>query len=338
MPRLLPLALLLTGCLGNDNFTHTTVHDDGSLERVITITDNDSTIITKNVFGINEQNGWTAERIPAENDSSSYPNKQTSIRFTRTFESADQANEAMDASPDALFKIKSEYQITNHWLFTDLLYRDTYAATIRFTYVHPDSFFTQNDYDFINRQRKGGPRNTGDSLRQRLFDSKFEEYIERGFFEEVYALTLSLMKENRMEGRWLDSVRRHKDLLHQSLMTGDFNPEILQSVLTQNLKVPVRFSLSDIARLEALDRIFFGLFDRFGHSIRMPHGIVDSNADSTAGRVAFWKPQGNLVKDFTMQVQSRHVNYTGAFIVIVLLAALMFLMRRVVFRARGKAL
>lgn len=299
--------LLLSGCLGKDYHTHTTVFEDGSLERTISTQGGDSALLTSNHFGVTAKRGWVTE-FKAMPDSIS--EKRASVKFTRKFNSVQEANDALHADPEALFKIKSEFQTTTNWFYTYLTYSDTYEATMTFRNVKPDDFFTEEDYAFMNERRKKGVRTSSDSGKQRIFDEKFEDYIARGFFEDVFEITNNILMSRPSGVQWVDSTSKHKGEIFRYVTTHDFDASYFEKYLADTLRIPVLFSTEDLKRYRNLDQHFFALFDKFGHSIEMPYEIVDSNADSIVGtRYAVWKPQGNLVKAFTMQTKSRKTNH-----------------------------
>ncbi len=316
--------IFLSGCLGNDYHTHTTVYDDGSIERQISTQDSDSSFLLNNMFGASEKTGWTAEMLPVvaeQPDSNAIGKPEYNFTFGKRFASAQESNEYTLAS-EALFKIKSEFKASFRWFYSDITYSDTYVATIRFNHVNPDDFFTTEDYAFMNRTRTAKVPTREDSIYRRTLDEKFETYFERGYFEEVFDILIQALEKNNIGKTWLDTTRKNKDWLFRSLAVRDFNIDYLQTLLADSLKVPVRFDAEDEAKFEGLDeKHFFALFDRFEHSITMPSDIIESTADSIAGPNAFWFKQGNLVKDFTMTAQSRQMNYWAIMITVFLFAA-----------------
>ncbi len=316
--------IFLTGCLGNDYHTHTTVNEDGTLERMISTQDSDSSLLLNNMFGASEKTGWTAEMLPVvaeQPDSNAVGKPEYNFTFRKRFSSAEEANEYTLAS-EALFKIKSEFKTSFRWFYSDIIYSDTYMATIRFNHVSPDDFFNSEDYAFLNRSRATKALSHEDSLYNSALDAKFEKYFQRGMFEEVFDILMQTLEKKKLATSWLDTTRKNKEWLFRSLSAQDFRIDYLQTLLSDSLKIPVRLLPEDRNKFEGLDeKHFFALFDRFEHSIKMPADILESNADSVAGANAFWFKQGDLVKDFTMTAQSRQMNYWAIMITVFLFAA-----------------
>lgn len=317
--------LLLSGCFGKDYHTHTTVFEDGSLERTISTQDGDSALLTTNHFGISAKKGWITEFMALPD---SISEKRASIKFRRKFNSVQEANDAMHANPEALFKIKSEFQTTSNWFYTYLTYSDTYEATMAFRNIKPDDFFNEDDYAFMNEMRKNGIQTSSDSARQRIFDEKFEDYIARGFFEDVFEITNNILMSRPSGAKWTDSTSKNKEVIFRYVTTHDFDAHYFEKYLADTLQIPVRFSTEEHQRFRNLDQHFFALFDKFEHSIEMPYEIIDSNADSVVGnRYALWKPQGNLVKPFTMEAKARKTNHLAFLVSFAVLFVVVLLAR-----------
>ncbi len=315
----------LSGCLGNDYHTHTTVYTDGSIKRMISTTDPDSSILIKNMFGATKKMGWETDMQPlpaGEGDSSLQNRPEYLFTFTKHFVTTEEANQFTLAS-DAPFKIRSEFMTSFRWFYSDLTYSDTYVATIQFNHVNPDDFFTPEDYAFMNRIRATKVPTHEDSLYRRKVDVKLDAYFQRGLFEEIFDILMQTLEKKNLGASWLDTTRKNKEWLFRSLSKVEFHASFLQTLLADSLNVPVRLLPEEEAKFEGLDeKHFFALFDRFEHSIKMPADIVESNADSVAGPNAIWFKQGDLIKDFTMTAQSRQINYWAIMATVFLFAAI----------------
>src|SRR5690349_13376165 len=93
------------------------VHEDGSVDRTIVFAEADSGIVSENIFGISEKNGWETNVSTAPATTSDKSKKKT-ITFTKHFASVPDMNSEMNSSSDTLFKIRSEFEKKFRWFYT----------------------------------------------------------------------------------------------------------------------------------------------------------------------------------------------------------------------------
>lgn len=321
------VAVLLSGCLGNDYQTHTRVYDDGSIERTIKTISADSVIMQKNMFGATRQNAWQADMqlIPPQGKDTTSSGIRYAITWSKWFPTADAANRDAETS-QAPFRIQSSYATEFWWFYTDVTYIDTYKSTIRFDKVSPDDYFTSEDYAYMERVRAASVLSHEDSITSSVIEAKKEQYFARGLFEEIYAVLSAIISKRYTEPTVKATLETRKEWLFQSLATRDFDPAFLEQLLTDSMSIRMVFTPEEKQQFEILDeRHFFTLFDSFDHTIEMPSGIVDSNADSTSGNQAFWHTQGTLIKDLSMKATARTINYWAIIATIFIVTSLGFI-------------
>lgn len=309
--------------------TETVVHEDGSLEKTIILEKSDSATIRNNFFGISQEKGWelTVESDSSSESGSSNSNKDKLIlTFTKKFESAKAANEALSTSSDTLIGIRSDFETRFRWFYTYLKYSDTYKAMNRFGYASPDDFITQEDYAFIDRLPPEGSRiSSADSLYLKMLEDKvYEHYAGRAIIEENFHILDELIKRNQLDDRWLDTVNVYKMYFYHvakedtSTNMDDFAKEGFILKIADSLHIPLPYqqiqddyhALWKTYKMK-IDFMTYVSDGKYTNIIQMPGTILTTNADSIAGTTAFWHPPviKFMLKDYTMYAETRKINY-----------------------------
>jgi len=289
----------------------TLIHEDGSLAKTIEL-ETDS-VGAKNFIGIGASTNWqVASRV--KDTIKKTDDKKFIITYTKHFNSALEANKELATPSDTTFRIRSEFGKKFRWFYTYISYSDTYLAINRLK--HPTiNYFTQEDYAFIDRLPAEGKSITkADSLYlDGLNDKIFETYGTRAIFEEYYSRMVGLLDAGENKS-WIDTLHNHKQKLFESLK----NQKGIEDVASL-------FPISGISNIpiskEQLNQIEFEVETltnfastagngKYVHRIDMPGEVVNSNADSVAGKVAYWQPSATkfLLKDYKMFVESRQLN------------------------------
>lgn len=317
---------MLTAC-DHDISIHNDVHEDGSLERHVTLYESDSAAMNKNLFGITSEKGWTVNVNPIKS-SESDKDAKFNLTFSKQFNSVEEANSEMDLPIDSLFRISSTFSKENRWFYTYMSYSDTYRALNRFTYAPVDDYFTREDFAFIDRlPAEGKSISKGDSLYLVLLEEKiFDAYAPRTIFDEIFD---DLMRNVREQGGipgLEDTLMKKKDLIYRSLTSddgGDQLPDVLGQLnisLPENIRQAVDRKAKEVdQRAQFVSSAYSG---KYSHGISMPWTVIESNADSIAGNKLFWNPPviKFLLTDYTMHVTARKLN-----IVPVIVSALVIL-------------
>lgn len=293
----------------HDVAMETTVHDDGSLDKIITL-EGDSTKITKNHLGISEAAGW--KLVVTKKDSvEKKDDKKFVLTFSKHFQSSTEANQQLALPNDTLFRVTSTFEKKFRWFYTYLYYSDTYHAINRLS-LATENYFTEEDYAFIDRlPAEGRSISKADSLYlDRLNQKIYDFYGSRALFELYYSkLELLLKQENKTP--WLDTLKNHKETMYTMLMENDGVLNILE--IEGMSKLPL--TANQLSQLEAeietrVDFFSFATNGKYQHTINLPGNIVNTNADSVAGNSLYWRPSATkfLLKDFTLYGESRRLN------------------------------
>lgn len=309
--------LLLSGCEHNISVS-SDVHEDGSLDRTIVLHESDSNKIKNNIFGINESQDWDVVVEPSPKSSAEADkNPKMNITFKKHFPSVDVANSEMNNDTDTAVRIASSFEKRNRWFYTYMEYRDTYRALNLFNAVPKEQYFTREDFAFIDRlPAEGTAISSADSIYlARLNEKIFDFYGTRTIFEEFYQHLISTMRTHSVPSQWQDTVVRKKEQLYQRFVEVANNDGDFASVV-QDFKIPfpadakesMQRKTADIeARLEFLSEAYSG---KYVHTIKMPWGVIESNADSIVNNQLFWRPPvvKFLLSDFTMTATARKMN------------------------------
>lgn len=311
----------------HDVSMETTVHDDGSLDKIITL-EGDSTNILNNYMGIREATGW--KLVVTKKDSvKKKDEKKFVLTFSKHFQSSAEANEELALPNDTLFRVTSTFEKKFRWFYTYLYYADTYHAINRLSLATED-YFTEEDYAFIDRlPAEGSSISKADSLYlDRLNQKIFDFYGSRALFELYYSkLELLLKQENKTP--WLDTLKNHKETMYTKLMKNNGAMDLLEIEGMSNLPL----TANQLSQLEAeiesrVDFFSFATNGKYQHTINLPGNIVNTNADSVAGNSLYWRPSTTkfLLKDFTLYGESRRLNLWTVLVSIGVIVAAFLLM------------
>lgn len=284
----------------------TIVHGDGSLDKTIEL-ETDS-VGAKNLIGIGSSTNWQVttrlkDTIKKTDD------KKFITTYSKHFTSASEANKELATPSDITFRIRSEFDRRFRWFYTYISYSDTYLAINRLK--HPTiNYFTQEDYAFIDRlPAEGKSISKADSLYlDGLNDKIFETYATRAIFEEYYSQMVKVL-DGGANKSWIDTLQNHKEKLFESLK----NEKDMEGIASLFPNIPIsKEQLKQIEfEVETLtDFASAACNGKYVHRIDMPGEVVNSNADSVAGNVAYWQPSATkfLLKDYRMVVESRQLN------------------------------
>lgn len=330
------IAMLLNGCEQTVSIS-TTVHTDGSLDRVVVLHESDSSAATENMLGISEETGWDVTLEPDLKSTETDNKPDVNVTFRKHFASVEDANREMDSGNDTLFHIASTFKKQNRWFYTYLEYRDTYRSLNRFTTLPEKEYFTEEDFAFIDRlPAEGKPITKADSIYLSRLDEKiFDLYGARSIFEEFYTHLQESMREHNAPSNWEDTLTAKKEAVFQRFVADGGEDGLLS--LFDGLKIPfppaVRESVQQKAaeiekRTNFISTAYSG---EYVHSVTLPWAVVESNADSVAGNTLLWYPPviKFLLNDYTMSATSRKMNLWAVVVsaVIVCITLWLFLRR-----------
>lgn len=317
----------LSAC-GHNVSMETMVHEDGSLDKIIILEQEDT---TKNFMGIGSIQGWKVKIRTIEDSAKekSDAKKKWSVTYQKHFTSSEEANTELAGSSDTLFRVSSKFDTKFRWFYTYLYYADTYHTINRMAFP-PDDFMVQEDYAFIDRlPAEGQTISKADSfymaeLNKRIFDV----YGIRAIYEAHYDLDVKLIKESGLENRWLDTLTRHKENMYSHLVKHQDVPDDFMYKAMDSLGIPFPFDkmqnrYEELYKKEDAKTNFINHASagKYTHIINMPYQVIHSNADSVSGNRLVWNPPSIkfLLKDYTMYGEARKVNLWAFVVSVVVL-------------------
>lgn len=331
-------AMMLLASCDHNVTTETTVYPDGRLDKMLVFENTDS---THNIVGLQRQEGWTKTVAIKEAPEDKSKSGKYITTFRKSFASADEANRDLAATSDSLLRITSTFEKNFRWFYTHIKYSETIHA-VNNMQLKPDNFLVKEDFAFIDRlPAEGKPISKGDEfylseLNNRIYD----KYGMRAYFEEYYSLGRSLLQEQQLESKWLDTLDAHKEDLFRKLSSEekDVKDNYLRDAI-DSIGIPLdkaRFTESFAPRNKLFEQrlnfISKASEGKYKHIVHLPWEVIESNADSVAGTTVAWAPPSIkfLLKDYTMYSECRKPNYAVWALsgVLVLFTGYLFIRRR----------
>jgi hypothetical protein len=319
---------LLMGC-DRKVTIESVVHPDGVIDRTIVLTEVDSIEVSRNMFGLNEGNGWKVVAEPyveAPNDKVSKNEKQKyTIAFRQSFSSVEESNKVLSNSNDTLFSVTGTFEKKFRWFYTYLNFTDTYRAINRFGLAKPEDYFTQEDFSFINRMPAEGKSITKadsvylDQLNKKIFD----QFAMQSIYNEHFNLMLDVMRTARIDQKYIESYMKQKGFMFSILTKKEndnvFSDDAFMHQVMDSLHVDFPYdkivdnykdrSKEIKSRLEFMSEA--GFSSKYTHIIKMPWDVIATNADSINGTTLIFQPLALkfLLRDYTLHASSRKLNY-----------------------------
>lgn len=335
------LLACLTGCEHNIS-VGSTVYEDGSIDRTITLHNTDPVKAEKNLFGIGKSHGWDVVMGPPSKPApEGEKTAEVNITFKKHFPTVEDANRDMDTEQaDTTFHIASSFKKENRWFYTYIEYREAYRPLNRFNAISKHKYFTKEDFAFIDRlPAEGTSINSADSLYlARLNEKIFDVYGARTVFEEFYQHMVNTLREYDVPRQWTDTVARKKEEIYQrfvqvgNLEDGDFLSIIddLRVPLPSAARASMTRKTDDMERrLEFISEAYSG---KYVHTLKVPWTVVASNADTVINNELVWRPPvvKFLFNDYTMSVTSRKMNTWAVVVsaVVLCVTVLLFVYKR----------
>lgn len=325
--------VLFTSC-ENPISMKTKVHEDGSLDKTIILEKTNDFRAEKNMFGINQDKGWTVNSIKLSDSAQRYR-----IEFTKSFKSAEEANLELDNKSDSLFRIQSTFEKKFRWFYTYITYTETFKAINRFNLVSADDYFNQEDHSFIDRlPGEGKSISKADSIYMETLNQKIaERFVNMAILEEQLEILKEVMGRNGIDKQWEDSLKKEKELIYNIIDEDKGNPRLAEKIAdTLKIPLPQPQASGDFKELSKdfnsrLSFMGFANDGQYVNEVEMPWTITNSNADSAYNNTLVWRPLATkfAFKDYTMVAEARKLNLWAVVIsCIFLLVAIYFVVKK----------
>lgn len=319
--------LALTSCEHSVQMK-TDVHEDGSLDKTITLISKDKQLEENNCLGIGSKNEWNVLIDSVSKNSTakdSTKEKRYQYTFKKSFSSAEKSNSELATPSDSLFRITSRFERQFRWFYTYYSYSDTYHAINRFT-LSVDDYLTPADFQFIqNLPAEGKPISKADSLfLNKLNERIFDDYGGRAYFDDYFQVLVDLanpsQKQNLLTQREaiFQSLNKKKDIVD------DFLPTLADSLGIYIDKKSEDYKKRKKDVENKFEFISWATEGKYKHIVAMPGKLVSHNADSVSGSEFYWAPPylKFAFRDYTMYAKTRKPNlWAWAISIVILIGA-----------------
>ena len=328
-----------------DYHVTTTVHPDGSIDRVIKVFRNDSGSFDSGSMYIPDGEGWartTEWETKIENETDTI--RKFVLTAKKHFKNYRELNS--DLSGDSLkpgnIRIETKLEKKFRWFYTDILFTETYKKCYPFDHFPPNDFlseseieFSLNSDSFIYSPEKEYFVKTSsleqipvltkqDSLKaeeiEKELEVKFNTWMAKNAFEEFSQIVSASLKETNKELE--EKFQERRDSIYQLV---NFE-KLMNSEEDELIELSIR-TVADLLEIEP-DRIYnskkneFDLFfeklsniykpadDSFVNTILMPGELLTSNAQKIEENVCTWEVRFEkfFINDFEMFAESRMIN------------------------------
>lgn len=329
----------LTMSCENPMTFRTKVNADGSLDKSITFEKAEAKVATDNIFGISERKAWGIRKEMVENPTKKENTEKYRIEFNKHFASADEMNKELDNSVDSLFHVHSHFDRTFRWFYTYIRYSETIRPLNRFKLISPRDFFNQEDSLFIQRlPAEGKPISKADSLYLQVLNEKINDrFVTLALFKETFGILEIIVQKEAPHQKWRDALLKNWELVYKLIEKdqGDFKDIATKVFDTLSIPIPKQKAIADFNSLskDLGSRTNFMSFARDGKYLNvfeMPWEIIDSNADSVAGKNLYWRPIVNkfAFSSYEMYAECREINWWAMAISVAIIGATLLLLWR----------
>jgi hypothetical protein len=336
------LAVLLPGCLEVE--TTVRVNSDGTIHRTVEIT-GDSTALAEGSYPLALHGPWSMN-LQREDP------RKFHLKAERTFASADELNDAIGGEPGRTIQLRARLERTFLWFTTTFRYEETFVRFYPFDAVPITDYVSDREIDlYLRHEMEEEPYQTpGDSLALDDASDRFEEWEKRSRFEAFFAELLRGAERAGTPELTTERLAGAKEELYRRCF-GDGEPTRAGQLIESAGAV---LGTRSVQRAVEANRDGFDAFDRkmsfledvattgFTTRVEMPGLITDTNAPALEGTTVSWSDFKAYcyVRDYTMWVESRMINWWAIILTGVVVLALvglfsLFAVRRKPLAARA---
>jgi hypothetical protein len=325
---LLALSFFLSSC--REISVKTTVNEDGSFTRLITLR-GDSSEVVKLDLPYPVDSSWLREIHRDTSDSSVFI-----CTHTKTYNNDDALNKDIQNDTSWRKQIKRDVSISKRFMFfySFITYRQVYKAANSLSLNYKE-YISQEDLLWLNDEKTA--TNKKDSLCADSADARLEKYFGNALVPEIiHALDEGLRKLNIPQLADIDLTIFRDSIAANALSwtSGSFEnsidalevwtgkPEVSQ---LHDIKPSIFENLEQ--KNEFFDKLIFE--ESYNLEIQMPGLITKTNSTRMLGNTVIWKiePFTFFFEDYEMSVESRVINYwafvlSGIIILLLLIATI----------------
>jgi len=305
--------LLLSSC--REITIKTTIHEDGSFTRVLTIQSDDSASVYTRDLPYPVDNSWTKEY---SYDSTNHDKPHTLI-YTKTFPDSNVLNEEIQSDTGWRKNLVRAVQIEKRFgfFYSYLSFNETVKAANPFTEIDYHDYFSDRDIQLLNGTL---PLKTKkDSVQYDKAEEAMEQFLAEAISTEIISELEKGIRKLNLPSLNPDEVIKFKDSINYNVEDFDFenissfidyyanwtgNPEVeklkeLSPPLFQEMDKKMDLFM-DILMMESYIQV-----------IELPGLLTETNSIHPVGNKVSWKiePASFLFEDFSITAESRIVNY-----------------------------
>ena len=330
---LLITGFILSSC--REITVKTTINNDGSFTRVVTITGDSADVIKTNLpYPIDSS--WAKEFARDTSDSTVFI-----CTYTRSFKNADALNTEIQNDTSWRRQIKRDVEISKRFMFfySFITYRQVYKAANSLSENY-HKYISQEDLLWITGVKI--PQNKKDSIRKDSADAMLDKYFKNALVPEIIStLEKGLSQLNDPRVKDID-VSMYRDSIAANVMKwsdGKFevsidalviwsgNPELAR---LHDIEPPIFQDLDDMNTF--LGTLIFS--EKYTLEAEMPGLITETNSTVMHGNTVSWAigTMSFFFEDYEMTVESRVVNYwafivSGIVVLLLLIAVIVKIFR-----------
>lgn len=305
--------LVLSAC--HEITVQTVINKDGTFTRFVIVKGDDSTSVFDAQLPYPVDASWQHELVF---DSASN-NKTYTLTYSKTFDGMNDLKTAIETDTSWWKNVKRELNIEkqNGFFYSHIYFGETIRAANPFVMLNYHDYLSAEDIELL----KGAVKITtpADSARLNNAEDKADQFFVETITAEII-LTLeegirkinsSTLKPDDVQ-KYRDSIERkvqeleneHNEQFIDYLADWSHNPEYLK---LKEIK-PSIFEKSD-ERLELFYQIL--MMENYDQEVELPGMLTQTNSINAVGNKVSWKvePIAFMFEDYTMQAESRVVNY-----------------------------
>ena len=330
---LLLIGLFLSSC--REITIKTTVNDDGSFTRVVTVKGDSADVLNLDLpYPIDST--WKTEFHRDTADSSIFI-----CTHTKSYKNDDALNTEIQNDTSWRRQIKRDIKISKRFMFfySFITYRQVYQAANSLSENY-HKYISQEDLLWITGVKI--PQNIKDSIRCESADDMLDKYFENALVPEITsALEKGLSQLNDPQLINIDVSMYRDSILANALAwtSGKFGnsidalarwSEMPGVTRLHNIEPPIFEDLDK--KNDFIDHLIFE--EKYTHDVEMPGLITETNSTMMHGNTVSWniEPFIFFFEDYEMSVESRVVNYwafilSGVIVLLLLLTVIVKMFR-----------
>ncbi len=311
------LIFIMPGCL--DIWITTEVKPNGSINQTI-VFQGDSAEIAEVPFALMKENDWKREWSKPEKD-------KYKLVVSKEFSSVKELNKTMNPVDTNLqvVRVNSTLNRKFRWFYTRFVFEEKVLVSNPFKCLEYKDSWSDEEIRLIasnEEDRKTDP--AFDSVKYKVTEKKFEDFLFRSMFECFYNNLLSVLADNKSLTLKKEDLDLKKDVIYRFLIdsvkndgTDDLLIGLGKVINHPDIQTIRSKYLSSFDEFQRKMKFFNAASDdNYKFAIRMPGLLLQTNSPKIEGSETGWDLSyyNFFFKEYSMTAESRQVNI-WAFIV-----------------------